>query len=147
MNKTTRIVLLILSILMLPIIPIEIIPEKIDEPTPNTVTHLNKVVSIDRTESMDLPSRGNRTKTMTATYYTWTGNKTKTGTWPEEGRTVAVDPEVIPLGSRLIIDGVGGYIAEDTGGVIQSNKIDIYKTSRNECINLGIKIVNVQIIN
>jgi len=101
---------------------------------------------LDRNEVRPTPSRGKPTKTMTATHYTWTGNQTKTGTWPKEGRTVAVDPKVIPLGSRLIIDGVGGYIAEDTGKAIVGNKIDIYKSNRNECINLGIKKVSIQII-
>lgn len=113
----------------------------------NETVQLNHVVIPDRTEIVNAPSRGTRTKTITATYYTWTGNQTKTGTWPKEGRTVAVDPKVIPLGSHLIIDGVGGYIAEDTGGLIQGDKIDIYKTSRNECIQLGVKKVKVQILN
>lgn len=64
-----------------------------------------------------------------ATAYTWTGNQTATGTWPEEGRTVAVDPTVIPLGSELVINGIPGYIAEDTGGAIKGNRLDIYMGS------------------
>lgn len=50
---------------------------------------------------------------------------TKTGNTPVIGRTVAVDPEVIPLGSTIIIDG-HEYIAEDIGGAIKGNMIDMY---------------------
>lgn len=53
---------------------------------------------------------------------------THTGTLAQEGKTVAVDPNVIPLGSTLIIDGQT-YIAEDTGSAIKGNKIDIFKDS------------------
>lgn len=51
---------------------------------------------------------------------------TYTGTMATEGRTIAVDPNVIPLGTRVYIDGYGERIAEDTGGAIKGNKIDIY---------------------
>ena len=50
---------------------------------------------------------------------------TKLGNAPVIGRTVAVDPEVIPLGSTIIIDGQE-YIADDIGGAIKGNKIDMY---------------------
>lgn len=50
---------------------------------------------------------------------------TKTGNAPVIGKTVAVDPEVIPLGSTIIIDG-HEYIAEDIGGAIKGNMIDMY---------------------
>lgn len=144
MRQTSPIVLIIYIVLLFGNISVS---EKVNTPTPTETIQLNHVVIPDRTEIVNVPSRGTRTKTITATYYTWTGNQTKTGTWPKEGRTVAVDPKVIPLGSHLIIDGVGGYIAEDTGGLIQGDKIDIYKTSRNECIQLGVKKVKVQILN
>lgn len=71
------------------------------------------------------PSRGEiRTITMEATAYCYTGCRTYTGTWPVEGRTVAVDPEVIPLGTRLVIDGKGGYVAEDIGSLIKGRAIE-----------------------
>lgn len=55
----------------------------------------------------------------------YAGGPTCTGTMPEEGRTVAVDPSVIPLGSRVLING-NWYIAEDTGGWIHGDHIDVY---------------------
>jgi 3D (Asp-Asp-Asp) domain-containing protein len=55
----------------------------------------------------------------------WAYGPTYTGTMPEEGRTVAVDPDVIPLGSRVRI-GDRWYIAEDTGNGVKGHHIDIY---------------------
>jgi 3D (Asp-Asp-Asp) domain-containing protein len=51
---------------------------------------------------------------------------TYTGTKVEEGRTIAVDPSVIPLGWWVYIEGVGFRKAEDTGSAIKGNKIDVY---------------------
>lgn len=57
---------------------------------------------------------------------------TATGTIAEEGRTIAVDPNVIPLGSKVLIDG-HIYIAEDTGSAINENRIDIFKSHHEDC--------------
>lgn len=59
----------------------------------------------------------------------WSGGPTYSGVMPQEGRTIAVDPRVIPLGSRVYIDGYGEFIAEDTGSSIKGNRIDIYMGS------------------
>lgn len=61
---------------------------------------------------------------------------TSTGARAREGRTIAVDPEVIPLGSTVMIDGEE-YIAEDTGGKIKGNKIDVFVESHQEAIQKG----------
>lgn len=61
---------------------------------------------------------------------------TATGTHATEGRTIAVDPDVIPLGSEVIIDGQA-YVAEDVGGAIKGNKVDIYVNSHQEAVNRG----------
>jgi 3D (Asp-Asp-Asp) domain-containing protein len=52
--------------------------------------------------------------------------KTAAGTCATSGQTVAVDPKVIPLGSKLLIEDVGPRIAEDTGGRIKGQHIDVY---------------------
>ena len=62
---------------------------------------------------------------------------TATGTVATAGRTIAVDPTVIPLGSTVIIDG-HEYVAEDTGGGIEGKKIDIFCDSHQEAINRGV---------
>ena len=61
---------------------------------------------------------------------------TATGTVATEGQTVAVDPNVIPLGSEVVIDG-HTYIAEDVGGAIKGNKVDIYVNSHQGAVSRG----------
>ena len=80
-----------------------------------------------------------------ATAYCYTGNRTATGTWPSRG-TIAVDPEVIPLGSKLYVEGYGEGIAEDTGGAIKGEIIDLYMEDRNEALSWGRRQVEVRII-
>lgn len=87
-----------------------------------------------------------RSFTAQATAYTATGNQTATGTWPAEGRTIAVDPSVIPLGTRVYVVGYGYAIAEDTGGAVQGNIIDLYMDSYDDCINWGRRNVTVYIL-
>ena len=62
---------------------------------------------------------------------------TATGTEPMEGRTIAVDPNVIPYGSHVVIEGMGTYIAEDCGGGIKGNHIDVYFESHEDAIKFG----------
>ena len=68
---------------------------------------------------------------------------TASGTVPQQGRTVAVDPDVIPLGSELWIDGEGPYIAEDTGSGINSSTIDVYHQSHADALEWGKREVTV----
>ena len=68
----------------------------------------------------------------TVTYY-WPGEDiygrlTSTGAIAEEGRTIAVDPSIIPYGSIVLING-NEYVAQDCGGAIKGNKIDIFVDS------------------
>lgn len=53
------------------------------------------------------------------------GRNTSTGAIATEGRTIAVDPSVIPYGTEVLIDG-HVYIAEDCGGAVKGNVIDIF---------------------
>lgn len=85
------------------------------------------------------------TITFEATAYTWTGNRTASSTWPAVG-TVAVDPKVIPLGTKLYIEGYGPAVALDTGGDIQGQIIDLYMDSYQECIEWGRRQVEVRVM-
>ena len=67
---------------------------------------------------------------------------TSTGARPTVGRTIAVDPRIIPYGSRVIING-HTYIAEDCGGAIKGNKIDIFVGSESEAYRKGVYHTNV----
>lgn len=84
-------------------------------------------------------------KTVEATAYTHTGNRTKTGTWPKIG-TIAVDPKVIPLGTKLYVEGYGVGKAEDTGGAIKGNRIDVFLDTEEECVKWGRKKLKVYIL-
>lgn len=58
---------------------------------------------------------------------------------------VAVDPEVIPLGSTVIIDGQA-YLAADTGGAVRGNHVDICVATHQEAEDLGVTTAKVWII-
>lgn len=60
--------------------------------------------------------------------------------------TIAVDPSVIPLGSKVYIPGYGYAIASDTGGAIKGNKIDLYMNSEQACNAWGRRPVTVYVI-
>ena len=85
------------------------------------------------------------TVTFEATAYTWTGYRTATGTWPSRG-TVAVDPEVIPLGTKLYVEGYGPAVAADTGGDIKGQRVDLYMDSYEEAIQFGRREVLVEVV-
>lgn len=61
--------------------------------------------------------------------------------------TVAVDPNIIPLGTKLYIEGLGEAVAQDTGGAIKGNILDYCVSSKAEAMKLGIKYLKVWIIN
>lgn len=75
---------------------------------------------------------------------------TATGTKAMEGRTVAVDPDVIPYGSTLLIyydyELVGIYIAEDCGGAIKGKKVDLYFDSHDAALDWGVKECEVYVL-
>lgn len=72
----------------------------------------------------------------------WVG-QTATGVKPTVGRTIAVDPKIIPLGSTVYIDGYGYRTAEDTGGAIKGKRIDMLLSSQSEAMNSGIVYADV----
>lgn len=68
----------------------------------------------------------------------WDDGITYSGTKATEGRTIAVDPDVIPLGSVVEIDGTD-YIAEDIGGAIDDNNIDLFFNSHEDALKYGVQ--------
>ncbi|KGX91991.1 peptidoglycan-binding protein [Pontibacillus halophilus JSM 076056 = DSM 19796] len=60
-------------------------------------------------------------------------------------KVIAVDPSVIPLGSKVYVEGYGEAIAGDTGGAIKGNKIDVFIPNRSDALNWGRKTVQVTI--
>ncbi|EIW20245.1 MULTISPECIES: 3D domain-containing protein [Pelosinus] len=111
----------------------------------------------EKKQSKNAPSKYEKVLDIKATAYSpgpldndqW-GDKTYLGTTIRPG-VVAVDPKVIPLGSRLYVeypDGHGEYaVAEDTGGAIKGNRIDIAIMNRDKATEFGIKPVKVYVVN
>lgn len=77
--------------------------------------------------------------------YAYTGGgRTAMGTRARVGE-IAVDPSVIPLGTNVYIEGVGPRRAEDTGGNIKGNTIDIYMDTQSQCLSWGARYVTIYI--
>jgi len=77
--------------------------------------------------------------------YTASGRKAVRN--PNGYSTVAVDPSVIPLGTRLYIEGYGNAIAADTGSAIRGIFIDLYFNTNNEACSWGVRYLTVHILN
>ncbi len=94
-----------------------------------------------------------QTYTMRATAYTAycegcsgiTANGTDIRTNPGL-KVIAVDPRVIPLGTKVWVEGYGEAIAADTGGAIKGNKIDVFIPSDGQARNWGVRTVTVKIL-
>ena len=76
---------------------------------------------------------------------------TSTGTWARVG-AIAVDPRMIPYGTRMfIVSNDGAYVyglatAEDCGGSIKGNRVDLYFDSNYECFQFGIRNCTIYIL-
>ena len=68
----------------------------------------------------------------------WAGGLTASGTVPTEGRTIAADPAVLPMGSVVTIGG-HEYTVEDTGSAIKGNRIDIYFDHHEDALEYGVQ--------
>lgn len=96
--------------------------------------------------------RGRLVAHMKCTFYTGSadegGSITALGTPVTPWYTVAVDPCVIPLGSKIRIEGYDGvFYCADTGGAIKGNIIDIAVGSKSEANSLGVQYRNVYLVN
>lgn len=63
---------------------------------------------------------------------------TASGLWPEPGM-VAVDPRVIPLGSRVWVEGLGTFLATDTGSLVKGAHIDVFGWSYQDALAWGVQ--------
>lgn len=70
---------------------------------------------------------------------------TASGAIAQENHTVAVDPTLIPYGTKLLINGKI-YVAEDCGGAIEGNRIDIYFSSHEEAVKFAVQYAEVFIV-
>ena len=113
---------------------------KEQEKTPETVEtvksgelNYSKVLTMDATSYTDDPAENGGYST------------TRMGT-PLRYGVVAVDPSVIPLGTKLYVEGYGYAVAEDTGGAIKGNRIDVCYTDKAKAHAFGRRNVKVYIL-
>lgn len=105
------------------------------------------------TNSSNASDRKGRTITVTSTAYTANcsgcSGITATGINLNTNRNmkvIAVDPRVIPLGSRVFVEGYGTAIAGDTGGAISGNKIDVHMPTKADAYKWGTRTVKITIL-
>lgn len=61
-------------------------------------------------------------------------------------KVIAVDPSIIPLGTKVWVEGYGVAIAGDTGGAIKGNKIDVFIPSYEDAMEWGVKKIKIKIL-
>lgn len=125
-----------------------VVAEKVTKEPVNKVIHQGTLTTVALSRGGDnFPYK--KSLSVKATAYSG-GGRTATGTVPKRNpsglSTIAVDPRVIPLGTKVYVEGYGFAVAEDTGGAIKSNKIDIYLNSSSECFKWGVRTVNLYIV-
>lgn len=140
---------------------VELSEEVIKEPVDKIVAVGTKVVQTVKKPSTSsiIASRGgaipsslsySKAFTVEATAYALDGI-TATGTVPRrvEGgwSTIAVDPRVIPYGTKVYVENYGYAIAEDTGGAIKGKRVDLYMNSVSAALNWGRRNVTIYILN
>jgi 3D (Asp-Asp-Asp) domain-containing protein len=121
-------------------------------------TETEQALGLTSTSDADTVSRGSYTRgtntmTMVATgydnsyeaNYPYYGQPSYTGL-PLQRGVVAVDPNVIPMGTRLYVEGYGDAIAADQGGAIKGNRIDLFFDSHQEAMNWGMKTIKVTVL-
>lgn len=110
--------------------------------------YINKTASSSSSNSISSSgSSMNVSKRLTVKAYAYTGGGyTATGTKAKYG-TLAVDPRIIPYGTKVYIKELGKvFTAEDCGGGIKGNKVDIYMNSESDCRSWGVRTITLQIL-
>ncbi|MBQ8144052.1 MAG: 3D domain-containing protein [Butyricicoccus sp.] len=123
-------------------------PPRVFEATPRTVTK-SAAFAADASVQKAGKLLGEYRLSFYCPCYTCNGNThciTKSGTTLTQGRTIAVDSGIIPLGSKVFIEGYGVFIAEDTGSAIRGSRIDICVGSHSQAYALGIDYANVYLL-
>lgn len=77
---------------------------------------------------------------------TYTASGIKTVRDPNGYSTIAVDPRIIPMGTKLYVEGYGYAIAADKGSAIKGKFIDVFFNTNKEALNWGVKYIKVQIL-
>jgi uncharacterized protein YabE (DUF348 family) len=119
----------------------------------------DKVVAVGTKEIVQTVSRGNNSANVSKEFYvsstaytancngcsgvTATGYNLKAN---PNAKIIAVDPRVIPLGTKVYVEGYGYAVASDTGSAIKGNKIDVFFASKSDAYRWGRKKVKIKIL-
>lgn len=124
--------------------------QQVKEPAKEEKAETNEVKASTNTENQDVEGK---TISVSATAYTagcegcsgitYTGVDLNAN---PNAKVIAVDPNVIPLGTEVYVEGYGYATAADIGGAIKGNKIDIHVPTKDEAITWGVKTVDVTIL-
>jgi uncharacterized protein YabE (DUF348 family) len=109
------------------------------------VARVIKVGALQQVSRGGQDFRFSRALDMVATAYTYTGYNTASGVPPRFG-VAAVDPQVIPMGSHLYIEGYGFARALDKGSAILGNRIDVFLETEEQTYRWGVRRVKVYIL-
>lgn len=85
-------------------------------------------------------------KKFTVKAYSYSGGGTTASGKPAAEGRIAVDPSVIPLGTKVYVEGYGFAEACDTGGNIKGNTIDVYYNAVSKCYAWGCRYVTIYIL-
>lgn len=105
---------------------------------------LPSVVVLPRNDPQE--ARGTRTDVFTVTAYcpcekccgAYANGYTATGEKATQGVTVAADPDVLPMGTEIELDG-HTYTVQDTGGAINGNRLDLYFDNHEDAMQWGVR--------
>lgn len=132
--------------------PQKVVWESEEQVKEETILSESPATEEDIEESSLNTSNGEETITVVATAYSRNQpsltNITATGIdLRENSQVIAVDPNVIPLGSKVYVEGYGEAIAGDTGSAIIGNRIDLHMESMDQSFAWGIQEVELTILN
>ena len=125
----------------------------IEHPTPKVVAVGTKVVTASVSRSDSEPTSGKEFYVEATAYTPYCNGCSGISAAGINLRSnpdlklIAVDPSVIPLGSKVWVEGYGYAVAGDTGGAIKGNKIDILVPTESQANQWGRKKVRIKVLN
>lgn len=116
--------------------------EKADQPAPKPVSHKTSTKAHSG-QKITVEATGYTANCEGCSGITATGVNLNSN---PDAKVIAVDPSVIPLGTKVYVPGYGTAVAADTGGAINGNRIDINFATRDQALQFGRKNVTITIL-
>ena len=117
------------------------------------MTNQRKVIDVKRNNTgtstnITVNGRTYKARKMQVKATAYAGHQlTSTGGYAKVNRTIAVDPRIIPYGSKIYIPELNYIgVAEDCGSAIKQNRIDIFMATESQCIQWGIRNITIYIL-